>query len=329
MLTVPKPEQAVQFAPGFAPASLLTVDTEEGFDWDGPFTRDQHDLTHLDGLPAFQSLCEELGVSPVYLVDWPIVQSARAKEIIGDAVKRGVAEVGVQLHPWVNPPFDEEVSTYNSYTGNLPPELERAKFTALRDAIEEAFGSPPMIYRAGRYGLGQSTRALLQETGVCVDSSVRATYDYSAGDGPDYSRFPNKPYWIRRDPALLELPLTTVFTGGLKQHGMSLFPTLQRLPMAGALAARSHLLERIALTPEGTPLPAAMRAVDAALEQGLPLLVLSFHSPSLAPGNTPYVRTQADLDRLFDWLRGIYAHLDARGVTPTTVRDTWAAAQRT
>ena len=136
MLILPQAEQEARFAPGFAPASLLTVDTEEGFDWNGPFTRDRHDLNHLDRLPRFQSFCEELGVSPVYLVDWPIVQSAKAKEIIGDAVARGTAEVGVQLHPWVNPPFDEEVTTRNSFAGNLPPELERAKFVALRDAIE-------------------------------------------------------------------------------------------------------------------------------------------------------------------------------------------------
>ena len=143
MLTLPQADQAAHFASGFAPASILTVDTEEGFDWDKPFTRDQHDLTHVDRIARFQSFCEGIGVSPVYLVDWPIVQSAKAREIIGDAVSRGAAEVGVQLHPWVNPPFEEEVNTHNSFAGNLPPELERAKFSRLRDAIEEAFGTAP------------------------------------------------------------------------------------------------------------------------------------------------------------------------------------------
>lgn len=328
MLTLPKPAQAATFSPGFAPASLLTVDTEEGFDWTGPFTRDQHDLTHLSGIPAFQALCEELGASPVYLVDWPIVQSSLAKEIIGDAVRRGKAEVGVQLHPWVNPPFEEEVNVHNSFAGNLPPELERAKFTSLRDAIEEAFGSAPIIYRAGRYGLGPATRKLLQDTGVTIDSSVRALYDYSPGHGRDYSAFPNSPYWVDDDRTLLELPLTTVYTGALARHGRSLFPKLERIPRGAGIAARTGLLERIGLTPEGTPLPAAIRAVDAALSQGLPLLVLSFHSPSLEPGNTPYVHTQADLEALFEWLRGVYAYMATRDVTPTTVAEVWAAAQR-
>lgn len=326
MLTLPKPEQAARFAPGFAPASLLTVDTEEGFDWNAPFTRDRHDLSHLDAIPRFQRLCEDMGVSPVYLIDWPVVQSAKAKEIIGDAVQRRKAEVGVQLHPWVNPPFYEPVNARNSYAGNLPPQLERAKFTTLRDAIEEAFGVHPMIYRAGRYGLGPSTESLLNEAGVAIDSSVRALYDYSQGEGPNFEAFPNHPYWIRRDPPLLELPLTTVYRGALASRGTTLFPRLAKVPRAAGLAARAGLLERIGLTPEGTSLRSAIKGIDAALDHGLPLLVLSFHSPSLAPGNTPYVRSEADLERFYDWLRGAYAHMAARKVTPTTLAKVLEAA---
>lgn len=327
MLTLPKAEQAARFAPDFTPVSLLTVDTEEGFDWDKPFTRDQHDLDHVEQIPRFQAFCEELGVSPLYLVDWPIVQSARAREIIGDAVARGAAEVGVQLHPWVNPPFDEEVSTFNSFAGNLPPELEREKFTRLRDAIEEAFGTAPISYRAGRYGLGPSSKAILQDNGICVDTSVRAFFDYSHQDGPNYEDFPNHPYWVSREPDLLELPVTSIYRGALANSGPSLFPKLTRIPRAPGIASRTGLLERVRMTPEGTPLRAAKKAIDAALDAGLPVMVLSFHSPSLAPGNTPYTRTDAEVDRLYDWLRGVYEHMGARGIRPTTVERVWAAAR--
>ena len=78
-------------------------------------------------MSGFQQFCEGIGVSPVYLVDWPVAQDARAQEIIGDAIRRGQAEIGVQLHPWVNPPHHEEVNRRNSFAGNLPPELEAEK----------------------------------------------------------------------------------------------------------------------------------------------------------------------------------------------------------
>ncbi len=324
----PVPGSSAKFAPGFGTRSLLTVDTEEEFDWSGPFTRDRHGLTHIAHIARFQEFCEGLGVVPVYLVDWPIATSPAAAEVIGGAVKAGKAEVGVQLHPWVNPPFEEEVSTHNSYAGNLPPELERAKFMALRDKIEEAFGDPPLIYRAGRYGLGQATAAILRDAGVPIDSSVRANFDYRAGHGPDYSRHPLKPYWVDADRRVLELPLTTVYWGMLRRQGRWVHPLLGKVPILTGAFSRVGLLERIALTPEGVTAEEALRGIDMALDDGLPLLVLSFHSPSLAPGHTPYVRSEADLERLYDWLRRVYMYLDMRGVAPTSVGEILSSVTR-
>jgi hypothetical protein len=319
-ITQPPPAGcAACFAPGFGTRSLLTVDTEEEFDWSGPFTRSEHGLTHIAAIARFQAFCESLGVIPVYLVDWPVATSPAAVEIIGEAVKAGRAEVGIQLHPWVNPPFEEDVGPFASYAGNLPPALERAKFMRLRDAIEQAFGTPPLIYRAGRYGLGPESASILREAGVPIDSSVRANFDYRAGHGPDYSRHPLVPYWADDERSLLELPLTTVYWGILRRQGRWVHPMLGRVRRMTGVFSRLGLLERIALTPEGVTAEEALRGIDMALDDGLPLLVLSFHSPSLAPGHTPYVRSEADLDRLYDWLRRIYMYLDMRGVAPTSV----------
>lgn len=324
----PSPGSAARFAPGFAPRALLTVDTEEEFDWGAPFTRDRHGLTHVPQIARFQHFCEGIGVAPVYLVDWPIANSPVAVEIIGAAVRAGRAEVGVQLHPWVNPPFDEAVSAVSSFAGNLPRDLERAKFTNLRDRIETAFGVAPLIYRAGRYGLGRHSAAMLREAGVAIDSSVRANFDYRSAHGPDYSRHPVTPYWVEADRQLLELPLTTVFWGMLRRQGHWVLPWLERVPRAAGIFSRLGLLERIALTPEGVTAEEALRGIDMALDDGVPLLVLSFHSPSLAPGHTPYVRSEADLDRLYDWFRRVYAYLQMRGVAPTTVAEIVGHAER-
>lgn len=328
-MTEPPPTgRTAAFPAGFPQRVLLTVDTEEEFDWSGPFTRDRHGLTHVPAIARFQAFCEEIGVSPVYLVDWPIATDPLAVRIIGEAVRGGRAEVGIQLHPWVNPPFDEDVGERNSFAGNLAPDLERAKFLRLRDTIAEAFGVDPQIYRAGRYGLGPATAGLLREAGVAIDSSVRANYDYSAGHGPDYSRHPLEPYWVDGDRTVLELPLTTVHFGLLRRQGRALQRIAAGVPRLAGLLARLGLLERIALTPEGVTAAEAIKGIDMAIDDGLPLLVLSFHSPSLAPGHTPYVSDEDGLDRLYDWFERVFAYLATRGVAPTTVAEILATVKR-
>lgn len=321
LLDPPQPQQYARFAEGFAPRVLLTVDTEEEFDWNEPFQRTEHGLSHLIRLPSFQQFCEGIGISPVYMIDWVVANSPVAHDVLGDALRGGRAEIGVQLHPWVNPPHEEELSSRNSFPGSLPPKLESAKFTRLVDVIEKHFEVVPQIYRAGRYGLGPDTARMLRERGIAIDSSVRANYDYSAVDGPDYRNHPLVPYWSDEDRQLLELPLTTVFWGMLRKQGRQLFPAMHKLPMMGGLLPRLGLLERISLTPEGVTKEEALRAVDIALDDGLPLLVINLHSPSLEPGHTPYVRTPEDVDDLYDWLRGVLSYLEMRGVRPTTVRE--------
>lgn len=328
MLDVPPSERTATFAPGFGQRVLLTVDTEEEFDWASPFRRDGYGLSHVAAIPRFQAFCEALGAHPVYLVDWPIVRDARAVEIIGDAVRRGVADIGMQLHPWVNPPFDEDVCVHNSYPGNLPPALEAAKFMALRDGVEAAFGSAPLIYRAGRYGLGPHTGALLKQAGIRIDTSVRSLFDYSQDGGPDFSKHPLTPYWADADRTLLELPLTSTYCGPLQPFGPAIHRAQRHIPAVFSGFSRFRLLERIALTPEGVSSEEALRGIDVALGAGLPLLVLSLHSPTLEAGHTPYTRDAAAVEQLYDWFAAIYADLTARGVRSCTVADIIAATDR-
>ncbi|AUX69460.1 WalW protein [Porphyrobacter sp. HT-58-2] len=325
MRDVPASGRKAAFAPGFGQRVLLTVDTEEEFDWTRPFRRDGYGLSHVGAIPRFQSFCEAIGAHPVYLVDWPIVHDPRAVEIIGDAVRRGTADAGVQLHPWVNPPFEEEINVYNSFAGNLPAKLEEAKFMGLRDAIEKAFGTPPLIYRAGRYGLGPHTGDLLKRAGIRIDTSVRPLFDYSPQGGPDYSAHPLDPYWVDGEMRLLELPVTSAYWGPLRRAGPMIHKVQRHIPTFFSGFSRFRLLERIALTPEGLSIEEALRGVGIVIDRGLPVVVLSFHSPTLAPGHTPYARTQVDVDALYEWFGAVYSELDRRGVRSCTVTDIIAA----
>lgn len=323
---VPGPADRVQFPAGFGPRFVVTVDTEEEFDWAKPFDRFGHALTHVPWLGRFQEFCENLGVAPVYLVDYPVACDARMIDLLGPAVADGRAEIGVQLHPWVSPPHDEAINIHNSYAGNLPPALERAKFDTLRRTVAAAFGEAPRIYRAGRYGVGANTARILAEGGIAIDSSVRARFDYRGEGGGNFRDHPVHPWWIDRQAGLLEMPLSTLYCGLLRRHGAWLYHALWRVPRMRGVLARLGLLERVPLTPEGVDAPAALRAIDAALADQLPVLVFSFHSPSLRPGNTPYVRDEAALDQLYAWWRTVIAHLRKRGVAPATIGEIIAAA---
>ncbi|MGD9664179.1 MAG: polysaccharide deacetylase family protein [Novosphingobium sp.] len=325
---LPDKRSIARFPRDFGQRFILTVDTEEEFDWGATFSREGHGLRHIPELARFQTFCEERGVVPLYLVDYPIATSPLAAEILGKPLAEGKAEIGVQLHPWVNPPFTEEVNDYNSFAGNLPDDLEREKLLILRDTIAQNFHCAPVAYRAGRYGLGPRTGQFLKEAGIGVDTSVRARFDYSASHGRNYRDHPTNPYLVDgSDHTLLELPLTTVFTGPLRRIGRKLYPSLWRTPQIRGLLAHLRLMDRIPLTPEGVEIREAMRGANAAIAKGLPVLVTSFHSPSLSPGHTPYVRTDADLEALYAWWDDMIKHLKARGVQPTSVKEILASVE--
>lgn len=324
----PAPEAHVRFAAGFGPRFVVTVDTEEEFDWSKPFERTGHGLSHVPRLAKFQQFCEGFGVTPVYLIDYPIASDPGISAALGQAVADGRAEIGVQLHPWVNPPHAEDLTVSNSFAGNLEPALEEAKLVKLRDTISRAFnGTAPLIYRAGRYGVGPHTAAILGQASIAIDTSVRAHFDYSSQGGPDFTGLPAHPWWVDRRGGLMELPLTTVFSGLLRRAGPWLFPRLWRVPRLRGVLARLGLMNRVPLTPEGVSPAEAIAGIDLALGDGLPVLVFSFHSPSLRPGNTPYVRDDDQLDQLYGWWRTVFAHLARRGVRPAGVAQIMQAAQ--
>jgi hypothetical protein len=97
------------------------------------------------------------------------------------------------------------------------------------------------------------------------------------------------------------------------------------VPRLRGVLDRTGLIGRVALTPEGMPLAEVRDAVDRLLDDGLQLFSISFHSPSVEPGNTPYVRNARDLDLFYAWWDGIFDHLSRRGISPASMSECLAA----
>ena len=322
----PTAQDMIAWPADFGRRFIVFVDVEEEFDWSAPLDRRNRSVTAMRALPAAHARFAARGIGPAYMVDHPVASDPAAVDILRDLLADGRSAIGAQLHPWVTPPYAAPMPG-DSYAGNLPRALEAAKLDTLTATLTTAFGRPPRAYRAGRYGIGPHTAALLAERGYAIETSMRAHYDYRHDGGPDFRGIGNRAF---RTGALVELPLTTVFTGRLRRQGAALFDAAGRIAHGRGLLARSGLVQRIALTPEDMPIGDALAAVRIAVEEErLPLLAFSFHSPSLMPGHTPYVRDAADLARFWRWWSQMFDLLDRLGVRPAGIDDVLAAARMT
>ncbi|MEI8396754.1 MAG: glycosyltransferase [Rhodospirillaceae bacterium] len=327
-LFAPQPADLVIHPPHTRPQLIVIIDGEEEFDWQ-TLSSAATDVRSMRCQEPAQRLLNRHDIVPTYVIDYPVASQEDGYRPLLDFLADGRCEVGTQLHPWVNPPLEERVCQANSFAGNLCTYLEREKLRRLTDVITDNLGVRPVVYKAGRYGLGTHTAAIVGELGYQIDSSVMPCTDYSAQCGPNYLTCPSVPYWIGPERRLLEIPTTVGITGLLSGLNPAcyggLFGTLgHRLRVPGMLA-RLRLLERIRLTPEGILIADAIRLTRALVDRGLRLFVVSYHSPSLVPGCTPYVQTRQDLALFLDWLERyfdfFFGELEGEPTTPCHLRE--------
>lgn len=318
------------------PVLLVIVDTEEEFDWTQPFSRENTSVSSVPSQRHMHDIFARHGIVPNYMVDFPVASTPSSRDFLRRLQRQGACEIGAHLHPWVNPPFRESVTQRNSFPGNLPASLELRKLETLTRCISDGFDLRPRAYKAGRYGIGSNTSAILEQLGYEVDLSVAPHMDYSPGAGPDFRDCPDRPGFTGKSGQLLEIPLTIGFAGGLAASGRPLYrwldtPAGRRLHLPG-VAARSHLLERIPLTPEGVDLPALKRLTRALLRRGQRVFSFCYHSPSLAVGHTPYVRSVGQLRDFLHVCDGYFRffsdELNGRFSTVSRLREELLAQER-
>jgi hypothetical protein len=195
---------------------------------------------------------------------------------------------------------------------NLPRALQLAKIQTLTAALQEAFGRSPTAFRAGRYGIGPDTVAALVACGYRVDSSVSPFINLEAVDeGPTFVGAPIVPYRLApgrdvREPVpdgpIIEMPLSYGFNRG----PFRVFDPVQRLLDAApawlhlpGIAARTGLVQRLSLSPEFQSAADMLTVSARLLEHGARHLHISWHTPSLKPGLSPFTATADGVQRLY------------------------------
>lgn len=305
------PYREVPERPG-PPRLYVVVDTEAEFDWSKPFARHLIGVSNVAAQERGQATLERHGLRPIYVIDYPVATQPAGIEPLRAIHARGACEIGAHLHPWTNPPFTEAVSTLNSYPGNLSPEVEEAKLVNLIDAIRRGFGIQPLFYKAGRYGIGPNTLALIARHGIQVDFSILPGIDLRPHGGPDLRGLRAVPY-VAGDPPIISVPMSRGHTGLLSAFGPAMNRALESRPAKTmrlrGVVSRMGLFRTAALTPEGVSADGLRRLATALVRHGHKTLVMHYHSPSLVPGHTPYVRTPEDVAELLARVDGVCAHI--------------------
>src|SRR5260221_12690479 len=128
-LLTPAEEQVAKPSPG-PPILIVAVDTEAEFDWSGPFLRTHTSVRNLRNQTMAQEIFDRNGVRPVYLVDYAVATQSEGYMPLREIVQSGRCELGAHLHPWITPPFAEELSDRTSLSTNLPRCLHKGKMSA-------------------------------------------------------------------------------------------------------------------------------------------------------------------------------------------------------
>jgi hypothetical protein len=278
------------------PRLFVVVDTEEEFDWNAPFSRASTSVSALRHIGRTQTIFERFGIKPTYVIDYPVVTQPEGFESMGEIWSRQACQIGAHLHPWVTPPYTEGLEPRNSFACNLESSLQRAKLEALGEAIAARFDRPT-IFKAGRYGLGAQTVAILSDLAYEIDLSVCPRLDFTASEGPSFVEFDANPFFLTSQ--LLEIPCTVDYVGwlgpwGSRVHRLASRPGAEALRAVGVLA-RLGAVNRVMLSPEGNSFEEMRALVRSLFARGCRTFAMSFHSPSVEPGHTPYVRSSSDL----------------------------------
>lgn len=287
------------------PKILITIDTEED-EW-GDYSNRSFKVENISQIPLIQDLFDRYNVKPTYLVNWPVVTNYKATDILKTILNKNHCAIGTHCHSWNTPPYSRPGTEFTSMLSNLPYKDIYGKITNIHQAITDAFGKIPKVFRSGRYGFNSNVAQCLTELGYLADSSMTPFRDWRKYCGPDFRNISTyhyrfhkgNPFKAVKNGSLIEFPLTIGFLQKMEDLHRIIRKTLSMRPFSKMKII--GMLERLSihnlgwLSPEKADGPTMVRLADRFIQSRHRFLVLDFHSTTLLPGKSPFVRNDNDL----------------------------------
>lgn len=317
---------------------VFTVDTEPDDQWapalaDGnlpPFT-----FANTRGLGRLKDFFRLHDAPVTWMTSYSIARDPESVRILRAAATEG-DEIAGHLHGWETPPFTDFDRSNRPFIGEYRPEMRLAKHRSLLAAHEDAFGTRPVSYRAGRWGVDSIELQHLTELGYEIDSSVPPGIDFRdryglRQPGPDFRAYLRRAgLHPQRAGALWEVPASIAPIGllggaegalviaraaGRRNEGSSMPRALSRT------LARLRLQQLVWVRPLKHPRAQLVRATDAIFLRGAPILNVMFHSSEAFVGTSPLSRHGEDVERLYADLEAIITTARSHGAVARTLRN--------
>ncbi|MHA7881220.1 MAG: polysaccharide deacetylase family protein [Saccharospirillum sp.] len=307
---------------------ILSVDTEEEWDWEGPFPSQEISVENTQHLPEFQEHVVGIGLKSSYFLDYAVLENGPARKTLQQLHRNHGEhlEYAAHLHPWVTPPVTPVHSEADSHIVNLPLTQVEAQLTNLTASITELTGKAPKAFRSGRWGINTGILNLLVQQGYRVDSSIYPFYQNAWFSCNDYD---SRPFWISNletPNALIELPVSAGFNRQDFDKARNRHDRLEQSPwrqlhlIALLWAANAH--RKIYLSPELASADDMIQLCQQLLANHYPVIHMYLHSSSLLPGSTQYVKSEQDKVRLMNRIEHVVAYLRQHcELTPVTITE--------
>ncbi|MCD6256097.1 MAG: hypothetical protein J7J44_07490 [Deltaproteobacteria bacterium] len=298
---------------------IVTIDVEED-NWEP--TRQNITCENVKEILKINHLFKDYNIKPTYLLTYPVAMNPKAISIFQRLLLKGDCEIGAHLHPWNTPPFKEELISKNTFLNNLPGELIIEKLQTLTNVIEQKIGVKPKAFRSGRWGISENIIKALILCNYKIDTSITPFTLWEENKGESNRWKENfQPFWISSH--ILEVPVTIGFNRWPFARYYAIHESIRKSPLKWLrLIGWAHhigLLKKIWLTPELYSAADMLQLTKLLVSHKKNIINFTFHSNSLLPGLTPFVKTQKRLNDFYEQINIFFASIhksfDVKSIT--------------